>query len=66
MLLYQILAKLYMEKYKKVSSDMEKKYQLKHGRESLNDLMGHILYQHIQDYFHYILRNLEKRLVILQ
>ena len=43
MLLYQNLALLHLEKYKKLTTNL--KYQLQHGMINLNYQMGHILYQ---------------------
>ena len=43
MLLYQNLALLHLEKYKKLTTNL--KHQLQHGMINLNYQMGHILYQ---------------------
>ena len=70
MLLYQILAFTTNGKIQKSHTNiMNLKYHLWHGMNNLNYLMDHVLYQIfkiILTFFIFILKNMEKRLIILQ
>ena len=67
MLVDQALVILYMEKYRKSHTKIiNLKYQLQHGFKSLYYLMDHILCQIFKTALNISLKNMEKRLLILQ